>query len=150
VRTAAIANLLLNTLTGRADLVEAGQEYRAADLPFGDFPVVAAAGDRELSNSAANRLQALLALAVNSCPRCGAPAGFFADGLPVRHAKGTGGRRAAANSCSQRDSNRAMRTGSSCSHVDSCRDAGADGILELTFRSSAALPLSAKRQRERS
>jgi len=60
VRTAAIANLLLNTPTGRADLVEAGEEYRAADLPFGDFLVVAAAGNRELSISAADRLQALL------------------------------------------------------------------------------------------
>jgi hypothetical protein len=60
LRTAAIANLLLHTPTGRADLVEAGHEYRTADLPFGDFLVVAAAGDRELSIRAADRLQALL------------------------------------------------------------------------------------------
>src|SRR3954447_23623155 len=34
-----------------------GHEYGTADLPFGDFLVVAAAGDRELSIGAADRLR---------------------------------------------------------------------------------------------
>jgi hypothetical protein len=60
LRNAAIAELLLDTRTGRATLLEAGYRYRQLGLPFGDFLVVAAVGDRERSNAAARQLAAVL------------------------------------------------------------------------------------------
>jgi hypothetical protein len=60
LRNAAIAELLLDTQTGRATLLEAGRRYRQLGLPFGDFLVVAAVGDRERTIDAARQLDAVL------------------------------------------------------------------------------------------
>jgi hypothetical protein len=56
LRLAAIANLLLDTRAGRVDLIRAGHGYREAGLPFGDFLLVAATGDRGISNAGVDRL----------------------------------------------------------------------------------------------
>jgi hypothetical protein len=56
LRLAAIANLLLDTRAGRADLIRAGHAYREAGLPFGDFLLVAATGGRGVSTAGADRL----------------------------------------------------------------------------------------------
>ncbi|MBU2662534.1 hypothetical protein KOI35_03330 [Actinoplanes bogorensis] len=56
LRLSAVANLLLDTRAGRADLIRAGHVYRGAGLPFGDFLLVAATGDRGISISDADRL----------------------------------------------------------------------------------------------
>lgn len=60
LRNAAISELLLDTAIGRATLLESGREYRQLGLPFGDFLMVAAVGDRERSNNAAQQLNAML------------------------------------------------------------------------------------------
>ncbi|GAA0555838.1 hypothetical protein GCM10010172_43350 [Paractinoplanes ferrugineus] len=56
LRLAAIANLLLDTRAGRADLIRAGHVYRDVGLPFGDFLLVAATGNRGMSTASADRL----------------------------------------------------------------------------------------------
>ncbi|MEU7982863.1 hypothetical protein AB0B63_30575 [Micromonospora sp. NPDC049081] len=60
LRNAAIAELLLDTQTGRITLLKASSGYSELGLPFGGFLSVAAAGDRERSASAAEQLDALL------------------------------------------------------------------------------------------
>jgi hypothetical protein len=56
LRLAAIANLLLDTRAGRADLIHAGHVYREIGLPFGDFLLVSATGNRGISVAGADRL----------------------------------------------------------------------------------------------
>ncbi|MEV4816175.1 hypothetical protein [Micromonospora tulbaghiae] len=60
LRNAAIAELLLGTRSGRSTLLQASQGYRHLGLPFGDFLMVAAAGDRARSIAAARLLESVL------------------------------------------------------------------------------------------